>query len=157
MKLYICLFLFIFLVGLLIYYTNAAAINEPFAVDSIDPTVNQQNLDALLNNLPTMSQNFINSLDQIITPIKQLPQILPGIINSIKSSPGSLTITPNQPNSPPTTIDTIKITVNNMPINIKPNTQQLMDVLNMLINDYVNTINTNISNISAIDIRMGET
>lgn len=156
MKLYICFFLFIFLVGLLFYYTNAT-ISDPFTVNSIDPNVNQQKLDELLNNLPTMSQNFINSLDQIITPIKQLPQILPGIINSIKSSPGSLTITPNQPNAPPTTIDTIKITVNNNPINIKPNPQAMMDVLNMLMNDYVTMINNNIGNISAIDIRMGET
>lgn len=156
MKLFICVFLFIFLVGLLIYYTNLS-INEPFAVNSIDPYVNQQNMDALLNNLPTMSQNFINSLDQIVAPIKEFPQQLPGIINSIKSSPGSLTITPNQPNSPPTTIDTIKITVNNTPINIKPNPQALINVLNVLINDYVNMINKNISNISSIDIHLGET
>lgn len=152
MKLYICVVLFIFLVGLLIYYNNKT-VDESFTINSIDPYVNQQNLDALLNNMPTISQQFIAKLDEIVSSIKGLSQQIPEIVSSIKSSPGSLTITPNPPNSPATTIETIKIYVNNEEINVQELTN-VLNTLNAMVDNYKNIINSHISNIRSVDLSM---
>lgn len=105
---------------------------EGLTINSVDPNVNQPNVDKLLDSLPMVSNMLA----------KELPNIIPTIIKSIKSI-HTININPKPAGSPDTTLQTLKLNINGNQVQT-----------NAVIGIITNMLNNSIKNIKSIDILM---